>query len=161
MGKNGTESGRPHTRITMRIAELEDVTRARRLTCATLAAFKLGCDYDSLELLVSELAANVAQHGGGGGCHEEVFVDGGPRVKLTFSQNGELPEDCGEVVDLDEILAGDAGMAWTDEDGRGLLLVTVMVRALGAEWRVHPEHGVNEVEIPLVSRRTSAAGRNE
>ncbi|WP_436776220.1 ATP-binding protein [Yinghuangia sp. YIM S09857] len=97
-------------------AQLADVPRARHFTTSTLGAWGLSADtVDSAALVVGELAANAARHGGA-------------EMILTLRLDGR--DLSIRVLDRDFTGTPTADAVPDDESGRGLLIVRALTDAV-------------------------------
>lgn len=93
-------------------------------------------EVDYLVLVVSELLANVIDHGGGGAAMSEADLTSDVRMRLTYTVDEEgwslavTDQGGGDAEALQAMLAPDGMPDLEDDRGRGLFLMAQMVDAL-------------------------------
>ena len=96
-------------------------------------------EVDYLALVVSELLANVIDHGGGGAALNEEDLEGDVRMRMVFTVDGGgwilavTDQGGGDAEALQAMFAPDGLPDLEDDRGRGLYLLAQMVDEMNVE----------------------------
>lgn len=138
-----TDLGRSRTRHEMTM-DLPAVHRAVRIARNVVRHFArlqgiADREVDYVILVVSELLANVIDHGGGGAALTEEAEENGARMQMAFVIEGDewrlnvTDHGGGDADELRALCAAEGTPDLEDDRGRGLFLLAQMVDRLDVE----------------------------